>query len=570
MKKVLMLFVFLICVGGFVNADICKNFEISSGESFSYGNYSVEPVLYIGYNVEPYVRFIIDSHTINDNVYIGESVEYQGLDVKVVSVDESNMNLQACVDGEEIISTCTDSDGGMNYYKKGEVFDNNPSGVLELDHIDYCEGNILDEGFCYNGITGSTMYDCSSEGKVCKEGVCVADIKSNYLIEEDIGEFRFKSFDFWGSDFYEIDNCEFFEDVGYESLKNGDSCILEFGNYLANVDDSVDVFVEKHLYEVSNNAFEAYLASFSEESFGETYSTEVVDSNNVIVFIEEQNLAVVWRSQGKFIVGIVFEDFNDAAIDETEFIEAYLEKYSSDLSGYEYICTDTDEGMNYYLKGYTKGYDFGYQQINNLEDHCVNETILWEYWCGIDQGNRWNYAWKEYDCSSDGMVCIDGACILDSNVDCISEYKCTKYPTKCPESEIQTRVCIDNVCGKSYEEEIECDYDNDCSGCLFDSICVPFGNRLDNKDISSSPVYCDIDGEFRNQKTVDSDGNWASCQNDYECESNVCSSGECVEIANILQQANVFKKIGGQILCRFSQMFGVEGYEQCLYKFLGE
>jgi hypothetical protein len=82
--------------------------------------------------------------------------------------------------------------------------------------------------------------------------------------------------------------------------------------------------------------------------------------------------------------------------------------------------------------------------------------------------------------------------------------------------------------------------------------------------------YCDIDGNIKTQKVKESDGSWASCQNNYECDSNLCSSGECVEINDGINQIGKFKGIFVKALCRITNPLSEEGYDQCLSEYLGE
>ncbi|MBI2652741.1 hypothetical protein HYX00_04720 [Candidatus Woesearchaeota archaeon] len=62
-----------------------------------------------------------------------------------------------------------------------------------------------------------------------------------------------------------------------------------------------------------------------------------------------------------------------------------------------------------------------------------------------------------------------------------------------------------------------------CQGCQLDeSTCIPFGTRLEKKD---SAYYCDITKNMIEQKE-----NKITCQNSYECMSNNCKSGFCKPI----------------------------------------
>jgi len=81
-------------------------------------------------------------------------------------------------------------------------------------------------------------------------------------------------------------------------------------------------------------------------------------------------------------------------------------------------------------------------------------------------------------------------------------------------------------------------------------------------------VYCDYTGEIMQQKTREYTGDWAKCQNNFECESNFCSSGECIEIQNMLDSAGQFKALGIRIFCKFAYLFNEDSYNSCVYKFV--
>jgi len=88
--------------------------------------------------------------------------------------------------------------------------------------------------------------------------------------------------------------------------------------------------------------------------------------------------------------------------------------------------------------------------------------------------------------------------------------------------------------------------------------------------IQNFNAYCNYDGRIKEQKTVDYQGNWAKCQNNYECESNACSSGECIEIANMIRDAKGFKSVFVKVVCRVANLFNVENYEECVVNNLGQ
>jgi len=77
-------------------------------------------------------------------------------------------------------------------------------------------------------------------------------------------------------------------------------------------------------------------------------------------------------------------------------------------------------------------------------------------------------------------------------------------------------------------------------------------------------AYCDIDGNVKPQKNMgNNDSFQIKCQNNYECVSNQCSNGVCIDLgAQIETQSNFFKSLGCRILNVVS--FGSVDYDQCL------
>jgi len=94
-------------------------------------------------------------------------------------------------------------------------------------------------------------------------------------------------------------------------------------------------------------------------------------------------------------------------------------------------------------------------------------------------------------------------------------------------------------------------------------IDITFTAKRMGKTITSFDAYCDINGQVSQQK-VSYNGEWAKCQNDYECFSNICSNGECVDTAALAKQLTGFKGFIVRMLCRLSNPFNEAGYAQCL------
>ncbi|PIZ50692.1 hypothetical protein COY27_06280 [Candidatus Woesearchaeota archaeon CG_4_10_14_0_2_um_filter_33_13] len=79
----------------------------------------------------------------------------------------------------------------------------------------------------------------------------------------------------------------------------------------------------------------------------------------------------------------------------------------------------------------------------------------------------------------------------------------------------------------------------DCaSGCSYNGKCLPVGTKL-MPEGRGSGVYCSWDGQTVDQKYV---GEF--CQNDYECTTNSCMNGKCLDLEQqFRQQQNLLERI---------------------------
>ena len=65
-------------------------------------------------------------------------------------------------------------------------------------------------------------------------------------------------------------------------------------------------------------------------------------------------------------------------------------------------------------------------------------------------------------------------------------------------------------------------------GCVLNNKCVIQGTRV---SIDNQSSYCDMDNKWSLQKETNS-----SCDNNYECKTNYCTSGKCYDVAGEIQQ----------------------------------
>ena len=72
-----------------------------------------------------------------------------------------------------------------------------------------------------------------------------------------------------------------------------------------------------------------------------------------------------------------------------------------------------------------------------------------------------------------------------------------------------------------------------CNGCILGDKCVSVGYRNNNN-------YCNLTGEFTTQVGSDE-----TCNNSFECSSNVCAAGKCISPGLFEKILNWFKKLFG-------------------------
>ncbi|MBS3091769.1 LamG domain-containing protein [Candidatus Pacearchaeota archaeon] len=92
----------------------------------------------------------------------------------------------------------------------------------------------------------------------------------------------------------------------------------------------------------------------------------------------------------------------------------------------------------------------------------------------------------------------------------------------------------------------------------------PSGRYIEIRNRYDYSAYCDIDGWVKQQKSTGFDNEWAKCQNNYECTSNLCSNGECVDTKALAQEARGFKAFVVRMLCKLGNIFDDKAYNQCV------
>jgi|GEM_PF-3343122 len=484
--------------------------------------------------------------------------------------------------------TCTDSDGGLNYYVKGNAI---KEGWDEIQ--DFCVSSVkLSESICNNdGNPANVQYDCLngcenggcrqicelsqcmtndfmvldcsdmySRGVISQHGmddcknswnyVCsrspsvIGDMNSDNVVnDQDIIILRA----IWalGSVFNEQDKKIICADVNGNG-RIDDFDLLDLVDILSNktttctdTDGGLDYYVRGNL-NLTNSPQIGY-NTYSEDFCSGNILREVYCNVSGVVDGVNGYSQIYYSCPNGCEGGVCIASIgckSPAGINQEDFVNCIYNgegcegKYDLNGDGMYTIvgdvpcynemvtatCTDSDGGLDYYVKGNTKGSTYlNINEIGTLTDHCYNNTYLNEGGC--EEG--WT-GWYSYNCPNG---CKDGACVPEPTGEIVPE--------------------------------------SSCDGCTLNEKCYSYGHRIKG-------TYCSDNSEWLDQKSPDKNGDWAMCENNYECTSNFCSSGECLELTTMLKELSGWKVFGTKLICRMGHLLNVENYNGCVGERIGK
>ncbi len=289
------------------------------------------------------------------------------------------------------ISTCTDSDGGIDYYKVGEVsLDSAPYG------IDWCQdATHLEEFYCKDSSVFSDVYACSNG---CSNGACLSSAAETGEISATIWD----------------------EQKNYINAKINLSLYSDSGSIVSSQGTESGYYV---FYNVPAGTY--YIGA---EDPGSKYSATKSD-----LFKVYGNTGSAVIITMKLTSPLICENYRY----ETCPAECARKCVPSSCSGNicttdcggagscttpSTTCTDSDGGKDYYIKGTVKGMwavtgSTATEVYDEKTDSCVtyNAYSLVEYYCSDKYGGS-----VTYECP-DG--CSNGACLSAGGMPDLSIYE---------------------------------------------------------------------------------------------------------------------------------------------------
>lgn len=465
---------------------------------------------------------------------------------------------------------CTDSDGGNNYYVKGTAYGPNTNSIYNnVDLTDNCYGpnNALTEYYCENGQTTYDYYTCQNG---CKDGACL-DLTSNCRdLDGGINYYKAGNREIFGGDGVSSSTIEYCIDaytikelycnypVSDYKCPNGcvdGACLEEPEIKCTDSDGGINYYVKGYVEMIGDPTF---------GTNGRKYDICWDDRKHLSEYVCENG---VYKGDHSYICPQSCKD--GACIKE----KCRDETYSCTIEDIPCceglkrvpLASETEDGQciaascGSICRPCGNGICDSNENKCNCPEDCKEpnkcssnsdcEVIFSNCLCGSACDLKTDE--PRYDCDRWCGEEIDKRipkCSCE-NEKCVSHYE-TKEPIKCSNEGRMCggiagiQCCPDLTCkyeadypdasGACIKEEIISKCDN---GCVSKNNCIPYGTRLKVDDV---PKYCDITKKFIEQRKEE-----MSCQNNYECLSNVCVNNECISAGLIQKMINWFVRLFG-------------------------
>jgi hypothetical protein len=319
------------------------------------------------------------------------------------------------------------------------------------------------------------------------------------------------------------------KDVITETLRAGEN---HFYTYYANYGDDVEIILEheKVKTDIYNN--EKYCGtSRSNLCYSNThisfqpYNTKkeknTIETSRFYDESGEEDAPIIWKF--------------DSKVDGFRWLSIFIDKEVSPKIDYTLrVSIKCKEGYTAKFKKCVNG-EWIYDQVTDAE---TGQTISAE----MCQGCIWNNKCYAPGKTFMGLDNINRYCdestkqVIEqkrAGASCKFSYECASHLT-CAEGKCyDLREVKDKETGNTI-------YSKDCkTNCIVDEICYAVGNRF--KDGNQTASYCSVGKTIEPQKEEEK-----LCSENYECFSNECSKGVCIDTIGFIQSiVNWIKSLFG-------------------------
>jgi eight-cysteine-cluster-containing protein len=348
-------------------------------------------------------------------------------------------------------STCTDSDGGKNYYVKGYAY----SSSHPQKETDFCDNSFanmnLREYYCdENGNVQSIQYNCPYG---CTDGACIQQMPD--LVVENLT-------------------------LEYSETKVAGIPSYIYTGYVKNIGNGS---ASKSYIKVTISPPQT-----QRTEGGTSYTTingatfpipmnDLVSGDILYPGQRERFYDYFNPSQAGYIQISATADIYGTVVESNE--------YNNNINNTFYVnkifdlqtCTDSDGGINIHTKGITNGFEIGSKNTISKEDYCKDSSNVVEFYCD-GPNSAYNYQYVNNGINYCPNGCSDGACIQQSQTNQI----CTENTT-CKINEGDT-VIITTSTGNHTIKNI---------GVSSSSVAVISVDNL-TKDVTQFITYLNISG----------------------------------------------------------------------------
>jgi len=423
--------------------------------------------------------------------------------------------------------SCSDPDGGLNYYEKNFVLDKANNKQVFDSCLDNEASNVLIEYTCSEETEAEPYfkkeYECPNG---CLDGACIGEATKNICTDSDRGinfdvqgyvvSYGEKTYDSCKDKFKLLEyGCtqENLLSVSYSDCENG--CFD--GKCIASSGICKDNSPIKGYTEIGSHTQYDVCAVPSHEESGGLYK-----DGKWYILVSECKTENCFRAdsycvnsdEGGYKLGECPNGCKEGVclggkVEDVEEIKGIGFRYAkwecydgeSESKGEESSCKPSELWQSY------------------AEEFCVDKCSEETGKCGV---NSFSVGGECLDdeiskCELAGYSCVSG--ISCAGGEAKNDYECSGTSVCCKFEKVKEKEEISLICKNS---------------CAFEDSCLPIGVRTEGK-------YCNINGEILPQL-----GGGEQCDNNFECGSNVCVSGQCLETSLIQKILEWFRKLFGE------------------------